>query len=858
MKTQIKRAVSLILAILLAVPMLLTSVSLQGYALESRTENFDLSQYIPTGDPVTDICNIALLQSGRTGSQFGYTEAWCADFVSDCAKLAGQSTAVPANSWVPSLYQGVLDQGGQIVTNPQPGDLAIMDFGYCGRDDQHVELVYQVNGDYVLTVGGNTGGTGNPATNKVRVQTQNVWTYYNTSLFAYFVRPNYGGGSGTTKPQVKLDSIGTVPYGQPHTVAGRVWSSKALTRVTGKIIRLPDNTTLYEHTANLDGDTPVYSYILENSEIDNNLPFGSLSAGGSYMLEVTAVDVNVKIGKDTVEFTVSSNPQASAPKIELKSIGEIPFGEPHSIEGTITSSSAITMVTGRILSGTTVMQSVSVYPNSLTYTLKDSALDNSLKFGKLEPGSYTLEITAANAEKKTATKSVSFTVVKASTLSVELTCPRYIELGMMEGQLHGTATSNYNIKKVTSVFYKYNEKLSKYEEISTKTTTATYDYTTYNLEDSVQGTFLQNQINGQGLGKYKVKLTVWDASGASVTKTVTFEIVKPSTLTVKLVNPGNVEQGQMTEKFQGTASSNYNIKKVVSVLYKYNEKLGKYEQITTKTTTATYDYTTYYLEKSVQGTFLRDTINQQGTGRYKVKVTVTDSIGKTASDAVVFKVVTPSTLSLTLVDPGFIECGGMTEKFQGTATSNYNIKTVITELLNAKQERIGGKTTTATYDYTTYYLEKSIQGTYLRDLINQQAPGKYTVRVTVVDAIGKIATKSMPITVAEVSTLSVTLTNPGTLVCGQMAGSFEGVVESDHYLQSITVMLCTAAGQEIAGKTTKPSSYMKIYLHKSVLGTFLKNAINEQAPGTYKVIVTAVNNQGKTVTKIVTFKIISA
>ena len=49
---------------------------------------------------------------------------WCADFVSDCAVLAGQSSAIPHDGYCPTLKQKIINAGGKDVTSsPQPGDI---------------------------------------------------------------------------------------------------------------------------------------------------------------------------------------------------------------------------------------------------------------------------------------------------------------------------------------------------------------------------------------------------------------------------------------------------------------------------------------------------------------------------------------------------------------------------------------------------------------------------------------------------------------------------------------------------------------------------------------------------------------
>ena len=55
---------------------------------QSHYQNFS-NNYTLTGDGASDMIAIAFAQLGKTGSQLGYTEAWCADFVCDCGNLAG-------------------------------------------------------------------------------------------------------------------------------------------------------------------------------------------------------------------------------------------------------------------------------------------------------------------------------------------------------------------------------------------------------------------------------------------------------------------------------------------------------------------------------------------------------------------------------------------------------------------------------------------------------------------------------------------------------------------------------------------------------------------------------------------------
>lgn len=168
--------------------MLLLVSAVFAEATQSKSGNFS-SNYALTGAGATDIVNIALAQEGKTGSQLGYTEQWCADFVSDCAKLAGQSSAVPANGRTTALKEAIINAGGSVTTSsPKAGDICFIDWGGDGGID-HVEIVYNVVSGKVYTIGGNSGHPSG---------TNNLYTRYvykhaplSSSYIVSIVRPNY-------------------------------------------------------------------------------------------------------------------------------------------------------------------------------------------------------------------------------------------------------------------------------------------------------------------------------------------------------------------------------------------------------------------------------------------------------------------------------------------------------------------------------------------------------------------------------------------------------------------------------------------------------------------------------------------
>lgn len=207
-----------VLSLLLIVLTLFTTIFI-AEATQSKSGNF-IGGYTITGNGATDIVNIALKQEGRTGSQFGYTEQWCADFVSDCAKLAGQSSAVPFNGVTSTLKSAVITAGGfDTTSSPKAGDLCFIDWYGDGKID-HVEIVYDVSGSKVYTIGGNSGhpSTDNLYNRYVYKHTPINSTYnINNGIKISVVRPNYTTGhthiyNNITSGPAYCDSQGFTRY----------------------------------------------------------------------------------------------------------------------------------------------------------------------------------------------------------------------------------------------------------------------------------------------------------------------------------------------------------------------------------------------------------------------------------------------------------------------------------------------------------------------------------------------------------------------------------------------------------------------------------------------------------------------
>lgn len=152
---------------------------------QSRSSNFSTS-YTLTGNGAEDVVAVAFAQLGKTGSSLGYTEEWCADFVGDCAKLAGQKDALPLYGAVDGLATRIVNAGGKEISiaNAQKGDICIFNWNNGGGVWDHVEIVYSANGSTISTIGGNTGGGSSLYTRKVAT--------HNPATHVYKIyRPNY-------------------------------------------------------------------------------------------------------------------------------------------------------------------------------------------------------------------------------------------------------------------------------------------------------------------------------------------------------------------------------------------------------------------------------------------------------------------------------------------------------------------------------------------------------------------------------------------------------------------------------------------------------------------------------------------
>lgn len=181
--------------------MILPLVKPDAAKAENRSGNFS-TNYSLGNDPAQNMVNIAFAQEGKNGSQLGYNSDWCAWFVADCARLAGQDAIIPEKGRVVDLASAIK---GERTSTPQVGDICIFDWNSVSGPYDHVEIVYKVSGSTVYTIGGNAGSTGNYKTNYVKTRNATA-----TGQVQCYIHPYYNGAYTPEND----DELG-IPYPRP-------------------------------------------------------------------------------------------------------------------------------------------------------------------------------------------------------------------------------------------------------------------------------------------------------------------------------------------------------------------------------------------------------------------------------------------------------------------------------------------------------------------------------------------------------------------------------------------------------------------------------------------------------------------
>ncbi len=611
---------------------------------------------------------------------------------------------------------------------------------------------------------------------------------------------------------VTVDDIGVIYEGNVKNITGKISSRYKITKVIGQILHestIVQSYTIYPNTTSID---------LKSSAINTKLKFGTLEIG-SYVLKITAEDSSGAIETSSQDFVVKVN-KGDTIAIVVDDIETVIKGSAHNITGKISADCNIYSVTGKILSGTTVLQSYAIYPNTTSVDLKSSAINKNLKFGALNIGSYVLQITVQDANGANKTVYDGFSVEKSvSTLSVVVSDIGTIELGAVYN-ITGTIASNYKITSITGKI------------LSGSTVKQSYTIYPYATSVDLKSSAINKNLKfgSLGSGSYTLQISATDSSGTTKTASKTFT-VKGSTLSISLDDIGTVEQGAV-HNISGTITSNYKITEVTGKIL--------YGSFVEQSYTIYPNTTSVDLKSSAINTNLK--FGSLLGGYYTLQITAKDSSGatKTASKSFTVK---GSTLDITLVDIGTVEQGAV-HNISGTITSNYKITSVTGKILSGS---------TVKQNYTIYpnatsvNLKSSAINTNLK--FGSLAAGTYTLQISATDSSGATKTASKTFTVKGTG-LSITVNSIGNISKGS-AYNITGKVTSNYKITNVT-------GKILSGSTVKQSytiypNTTSVDLKSSAINTNLK--FGSLAVGSYALQITAKDSSGATATKTIYFTV---
>lgn len=138
-----------------------------AWAVTSRTDLFD-DGYTLNGNGAHDLLAVASKQVGNSDlndTNYG-PGGWCAQFVSDCAKLAGLENIIPGSASPAGLRDNIINCGGtcwnynidSYINNVEKGDILIFINTYKGNERRHAAIVEDKSDTEIYCIDGNWGG----------------------------------------------------------------------------------------------------------------------------------------------------------------------------------------------------------------------------------------------------------------------------------------------------------------------------------------------------------------------------------------------------------------------------------------------------------------------------------------------------------------------------------------------------------------------------------------------------------------------------------------------------------------------------------------------------------------------------
>ncbi|MBQ0037373.1 MAG: fibronectin type III domain-containing protein [Clostridiales bacterium] len=185
--------------LLIALVILVSSMPSVAFASQSRKSYFS-KNYKLSGDGARDIVAVAMAQKGKTESKLHYTEGWCADFICDCAELAGVSDLIPRSGDCSGLKRETIACGAahwnyktsSTVKNVRMGDILVLNHG------EHVALVESVGTTYIHCIEGNWSDKVSYVDRYKVNSRNNNWRQVITTV----IRPDYSRLKAPDKPAI--------------------------------------------------------------------------------------------------------------------------------------------------------------------------------------------------------------------------------------------------------------------------------------------------------------------------------------------------------------------------------------------------------------------------------------------------------------------------------------------------------------------------------------------------------------------------------------------------------------------------------------------------------------------------------
>lgn len=213
----------------------------------------------------------------------------------------------------------------------------------------------------------------------------------------------------------------TINKGAGYSIGGTVQSTYKLSKVTASIINSSSKTV---YTKSVKPNKT--SYNVANSALDSAMLFNKLAAG-TYKYKLTAVD-NQGTSATLIYRTVTvkaanTNTNTNTNTGTIKVTNPVPAanitltqGKSYAIGGRITSTYKLTSVTAAIInSSNKIVYTQTVIPNTTSYNVANSKLDDAMLFNKLAAGTYRYKLTATDAKGKSATLIYRTITVKSAT-----------------------------------------------------------------------------------------------------------------------------------------------------------------------------------------------------------------------------------------------------------------------------------------------------------------------------------------------------------------------------------------------------------------------------------------------------------